>query len=182
MLWIRNRVDAKFGSVFLSRPVTRSSPVLYREYCVQDGNLVPRFFLLILTLLLPVFTTHALLPIFPEESWLLEWIQIRVDGQIRFEYGYLWTWNLLNPERNSSGFKSIRISGGGLNERLDGLLSSEQLLSGIQVSDQFCPTKSLFFSGTSMQGLQLILKLKHSQIRWRQLFSLHRQTASNCFH
>ena len=28
-LWIRNRVDAKSGS----------SPVLYREYCIQDGNL-----------------------------------------------------------------------------------------------------------------------------------------------
>ena len=29
--------------VFLSGEVTRSSPVLYREYYVQDGNLVPRF-------------------------------------------------------------------------------------------------------------------------------------------
>ena len=29
------------------------------------------------------FTTHALLPIFPEESWVLEWIRIRV--------GYVWT-------------------------------------------------------------------------------------------
>ena len=29
--------------IFLSGDVTRSSPVLYREYCIQDGNLVPRF-------------------------------------------------------------------------------------------------------------------------------------------
>ena len=40
-LWIRNRVDAESG-YFLSSDVTRSSPVLYREYCIQDGNLVPR--------------------------------------------------------------------------------------------------------------------------------------------
>ena len=63
-LWIRNRVDVKSSAksgYFISGDVTRSSPVLYREYCIQDGNLVPRFSLL------PVFTTHALLPIFPEE-------------------------------------------------------------------------------------------------------------------
>ena len=53
-------MDAKSG-YFISGDVTRSSPVLYREYCIQDGNLVPRFSLL------PVFMTHALLPIFPEE-------------------------------------------------------------------------------------------------------------------
>ena len=75
-LWIRNPVDVKSG-YFLSGDVTRSSPVLYREYCIHDGNFVPRFSLL------PVFTTHALLPIFPEESWVLEWIRIRV--------GYVWT-------------------------------------------------------------------------------------------
>ena len=63
--------------IFLSGDLTRSSPVLYREHCIPDGNLVPRF------PLLPVFTTHALLPIFPEESWVLEWIRISV--------GYVWT-------------------------------------------------------------------------------------------
>ena len=31
---------------FLSRDVTRLSPVLYREYCIEDGHLVPRFSLL----------------------------------------------------------------------------------------------------------------------------------------
>ena len=52
--------------IFLSCKVTRSShPVVYRKYCIQDGNLVPRF------PLLPVFTKHALLPIFPEKSWVL---------------------------------------------------------------------------------------------------------------
>ena len=33
-----------------------------------------------------------------------------VDGQIRFKYGYVWTWKVLNPERKSCGFKNIRIS------------------------------------------------------------------------
>ena len=28
--------------------VTRSSPVLYHEYCIQDGNLFPKFFSLAL--------------------------------------------------------------------------------------------------------------------------------------
>ena len=28
-------------------------------------------------------------------------IQIRVDGQIQFECGYMWTWKFLNPERKS---------------------------------------------------------------------------------
>ena len=32
--------------IFLSGDVTRASPVFYREYCIQDGNLVPRFSLL----------------------------------------------------------------------------------------------------------------------------------------
>ena len=95
--------------IFFSGDVTRSSPVLYHEYCIQDGNLVPKFSRVLLTLLLLVFTTHALLPIFPEESWALEWIPIRVEGQIRFENGYVWTWKFLNPERNSCGFKNIRI-------------------------------------------------------------------------
>ena len=50
---------------FLSSDVARSNPVLYREYCIMASS------------------THALLPIFPEESWVLGWIQIRV--------GYVWT-------------------------------------------------------------------------------------------
>ena len=48
-LWIRNRVDAKSVFFFFPGDVTRSSPVPY--YCIQDGNLVPRFSLLLLTLL-----------------------------------------------------------------------------------------------------------------------------------
>ena len=112
------------------------------------------------------FTTHALLPIFPEESWVksksgyvlawsrrsdsrarkknsrrkktfpppprfpgvqltrsplttalyyldawnrLDTCRIRVNGQIRFECGYVWTWTVLNPERKSCGFQNIRI-------------------------------------------------------------------------
>ena len=97
-LWIRNRVNAKSGN-FLSGDVTRSSPILYLEYCIQDDNLAPKFSLL------PVFTIHALLSLFQEESWVLEWIRIRVDGQIRFEYRYVWTWKFFNPERKKCGFK-----------------------------------------------------------------------------
>ena len=32
-----------------------------------------------------------------------------MDGQIRFEYGYVRTWKFVNSERKSCGFKSIRI-------------------------------------------------------------------------
>ena len=35
--------------------------------------------------------------------------RIRVDGQIRFDHGYVWTWKLLNPERKSCGYKNIRM-------------------------------------------------------------------------
>ena len=35
--------------------------------------------------------------------------RIRVDGQIRFESGYVWTWKFLNWERKSCGLKSIPI-------------------------------------------------------------------------
>ena len=35
-------------------------------------------------------STHAQFPIFPEESWVIEIIRIRVDGKIRFECGYVW--------------------------------------------------------------------------------------------
>ena len=119
---------------FFSGDVTRSSPVLCHEYCIQDGNLFPTFSLLLLTLLLPVFTTHALLPIFIEEPWVLEWIWIRADGQIRFENGYVWTWKFLKSERNSCGFKNtrIRVEGAWTND----CTLSEPFLSGIQANDQ----------------------------------------------
>ena len=109
--------------------MTISCPVLYREYCIQDGNLVPRFSLLpveestlifaflfnfwvdsaiILDANFACFTVHALLPIFPEESWVLEWMWIRVE--------YVWTgkFNLkfLNPQRKICGLKNIQIHAG----------------------------------------------------------------------
>ena len=113
-LLIRNCVDPKSG-YFLSSDITRSSPVLYCEYCSQNGNLVPRFSHCRARGNFPRFTTHALLPTFLEKSWVLKWIRvnpdtcrIRVDGQIRFQYGYVWTWKFLNPERKRCGFKNIR--------------------------------------------------------------------------
>ena len=36
-------------------------------------------------------------------------MRFRVDGQIRFEYGYVWTWKFLNPQRKICGLKNIRI-------------------------------------------------------------------------
>ena len=69
-------MNAKSG-YFLSGLVTRSSPVLYREYSIQDGNVdacsvanIPR----------GVLGTR----VNPNTC------RIRVDGQIRFEYGYVW--------------------------------------------------------------------------------------------
>ena len=71
-----------------------------------------------------------------------------MDGQIRFQNGYVWTWKLLNPEIDSCGFilypdtwgrggGGVGGSGGwGLNERLDGLPHCEPLLSGIQACCQ----------------------------------------------
>ena len=58
---IRNRVKAKFG--YFIRWRNKVETVCYREYCIciQDGSLIPR-------ISLTRFTTHALLPLFPEES------------------------------------------------------------------------------------------------------------------
>ena len=44
------------------------------------------------------------------DAWnRLDTCRIRVDGQIRFECGYVWTWTVLNPERKSCGFQNIRV-------------------------------------------------------------------------
>ena len=100
--------------IFLSGDVTRSSPVLYRKYCIEDGNLVPRLSLL------PVegevgedpgdevvhdgcrLTTHAPLSIFPEVSWVLEWIRIRV--------GYVWMGKFIlgDPGADSGGKRKTK--------------------------------------------------------------------------
>ena len=60
-------MDAKSG-YFLSSDVTSSSPVLYCEYCIQDGNLVPRFSQDRGRCTFCVLYDATLLPIFPEES------------------------------------------------------------------------------------------------------------------
>ena len=79
----KRRTRPRPGATFLTS-VTSSTSAAYALYCIQDGNRVPRFSLL------PVegrvgedpgnevvqdccrFATHALLPIFLEESWVLE--------------------------------------------------------------------------------------------------------------
>ena len=55
------------------------------------------------------FVTNAVLPIFQEKSWVLDRIQIRVDGQIRLESEHVWTWKFKNPQRKRCRFKNIRI-------------------------------------------------------------------------
>ena len=108
--YIRNRVNAK-SEYFLSGDVTRSSPVLYREYCIQHDNLAPKFSLL------PVFTTHALLP---NPRGVLgtrmnpDTCRIRVDGQIRFENGYVWMWKFKNAEKKARIKKYPDTCGWGL--------------------------------------------------------------------
>ena len=83
-------MDGKSGYVFLSGEVTRSSLILYREYCIQDGNLdacsvanIPR----------GILGTREN----PDTC------RIHVDEQVLFEYGYVWTWKILNPERKLCG-------------------------------------------------------------------------------
>ena len=61
--------------------------------------------------------------------------------------------------------------GGGLNERLNGLPSSEPLLSGIQEYDQAPQRAYSSQVHRSMQSVQMILTLKRGQKGWRQLFS-----------
>ena len=148
-LWIWNRVNAKWSGYFFSGDVTRSSPVLWHECCNQDGNLFPKFSLVLLTLPLPVFTTYVLLPIFPEESWALEWIRIRVEGQIRFENGYVWTWKFwIRKEIVADSKKSGYVWRG-----------PEWTLEWLAIQWAFAKwyssiwpnsTKSLFVSGTSI--------------------------------
>ena len=61
--------------------------------------------------------------------------------------------------------------GGGLNERLNGLPSSEPLLSGIQAYGQAPQRAYSSQVYRSMQSVQMILALKRGQKGWRQLFS-----------
>ena len=157
------------GYFFFFGDVTRSNPVLYHEYCIQDGNLVPRFSLLLLTLLLPVFTTNALLPIFPEESWILQWIrdtcgrgnfwirrEINVDSIIS---GYVWR----GPEW-TLGWLAIQWA-------------VAKLYSNIWPSY----TRSLFVSVTSTQSVQMILTLKRGQKGWGQQRTVFTNNEAPCF-
>ena len=128
--WIRyagSGIVWTLNSDILSGDVTRSRPVLYREYCIriQDGNLIPRISLL------PALRRMLCCHYFPKspctrvnpdtcrtrvacerQTFLLarrSQARMRVDGQIRFEYGYVWTRKFLNPQRKICGLKNIRI-------------------------------------------------------------------------
>ena len=58
-----------------------------------------------------------------------------------------------------------------MNERLNGLPSSDPLLSGIQAYGQAPQRAYLSQVHRSMQSVQMILTLKRGQKGWRQLFS-----------
>ena len=99
--------------IFLFSDVTRSSPVLYREYCIQDGNLVPRFSQGRLRCKFRALYDACCVANIPKGVLGTrvnpDTYRMRVDGQIRFEKGYVWTWKFLNPERKSCGFQNMRI-------------------------------------------------------------------------
>ena len=63
--------------------------------------------------------------------------RIRVDGQIRFQYGYVWTWKFLNPERKSCGSKNIRICGSYSNKQR--ILHAEKYFCTLK--EKFCTSK-----------------------------------------
>ena len=79
-------------------------PSFYPEYCIQDGNLFPRFSLLLLTLFLPVFTTRALLPIFLEEPWVLT-----VNPDTSGRANSISKWIRVDVETFESGNRQLRI-------------------------------------------------------------------------
>ena len=97
--------------IFLSGDVTRTSPVLYREYCIQESNLVPRFSQG--RARCKFHTLYEACSIANISRGVLgtrvspDTCRIRVDGQIRFECGYAWTWKFFNLERNRCGFKNF---------------------------------------------------------------------------
>ena len=93
--------------IFLFGDVTKSSPVLHREYCIQDGNLVPRFSLGRARRKFPLYDACSIANV---STGVLctrvnpETCRIRVDGRIRFQ-----TWKFLNPEGKCCGFGNIRV-------------------------------------------------------------------------
>ena len=100
-------------NTFLSGDVTRLTSVLCCEYCIQDGNLVPRFSEGRARCKFRALYDAASFANIP--SGVLgtrtnpDTCGIRMDGQMPFEYGYMWTWRFLKPERKSCGLKNIRI-------------------------------------------------------------------------
>ena len=105
-LWIRNRVDAESGYFFirwLNKIEPSSLPwTLHSRW--QPCSQVPS-----LTCLYDACSV-ANIPrgvmgtrVNPDKC------RIRVDGQIRFAYWYVWTWKFLSLKRKSCGFKNIRM-------------------------------------------------------------------------
>ena len=82
-------------------------PVLHREYCIQDGNLVPSFSLGRARRKFPLYDACSVANV---STGVLdtrvnpETCRTRVDGRIRFQ-----TWKCLNPERKSCGFGNVRV-------------------------------------------------------------------------
>ena len=155
-LWIRNRVDAKYGYIYIYFPfdVTRSRPVLYHEYCIQDGNLLPTFSLLLLTLLLPIFTTHALLSGYVQTRKL----DLKMDTCGR---GNFWIRKEVVADSKIPGYV-WRGPGWTI-----GWFATKWAVSEWYSSKWPSSTKSLSASGTSMQSVQMILTLRRCQKGWQ---------------
>ena len=104
-LWIRNRVDAK-SKYFVIRwrnKIEPSSLPHQIRYFIQESNLIPRFSQgRARSKFRALYDACSIV-----KSWVLEWIRIHVDGQIRL-------WIRLDVEIYESGkksceFKNIRI-------------------------------------------------------------------------
>ena len=98
-------------NILLSGDVTRSSPVLTADTAFKMATSFPRFSQgRARCKFRALYDACSVV-----KSWVLEWIPIRVrssdtvDGQTRFEWGYVWTLEFLNPERKSCEFKNIQI-------------------------------------------------------------------------
>ena len=114
MLWIRNIVWTLNSDIFLSGDITRLSPVLYRSWQARSQVLSVTRRCILQDVIFARFKTRAPLPIFPEESWVLEWIQIRIGNVWKEKFdlntdtsrrGNFWNRKL----RKSCGFKNIRM-------------------------------------------------------------------------
>ena len=114
----RRRLILRYLFFFLPGDVTRSSPILCVNECIHDGNLVPRF-----SQGRARCKFRALYDACSDANILKrvlgtrvnpDMCRIRVDVQIWFEHGYVWTWNFwirkeIVADSKISGYVWIRV-------------------------------------------------------------------------